>query len=84
MWKEHRDYSQNKRANNRVKAQETLMKNGIKYESKNFGAHLIVQGKDGTYDFYPGTGLYISRNTKKKERGIFNLISKHCIPKVTV
>lgn len=81
MWKDHKEYSQNKRADNRIKAQETLAEHGINFQVKNFGAHLIVTGKDGVYDFWPGTGLYMLRNTSKKERGIFNLISKHCNPR---
>lgn len=30
----------------------------------------------GVYDFWPSTGVYLNRETKKKGRGVFNLIKK--------
>ncbi len=43
-------------------------------EKKNDGAHIVVFAKNDTFDFWPSTGLFISRGTKKKKRGVMKLI----------
>ena len=69
--KKHR---QEKRSKNRDKSPEILTENGIEFESKNMGAHLVVDSKDGLIDFWPGTGKFIPRKGSKPGRGVFNLI----------
>lgn len=62
--------SQERRRHNREQSRKMLEKAGIRFESKNGGAHLIV--KDDI-DFWPETGKWIVRNGKKG-RGVRNLI----------
>lgn len=49
----------------------------IKFESKNYGIHLVVTGKSEIIDFWPSTGKFISRKGNLKGRGVRNLL-KHC------
>lgn len=68
-----RKASQDKRARNREYSAKALTGAGIRYESKNGGAHLIVRHEGRTADFWPGTGKYSIRGGKQG-RGVFNLI----------
>lgn len=68
-----RKAAQDKRAANREQSAKMLQDAGIPFDSHNHGAHLIV---DGRYDFWPGTGLWIERSTKKDGRGVHSLM-KH-------
>lgn len=68
-----REAGKKKRARNRENSAALLEEAGIKFESKNLGAHLIVEGR---YDFWPGTGLWIKRGTKRKRRGVHKLIEQ--------
>lgn len=68
-----REYSQEKRANNRDGSKKILEGAGINFESKNFGAHLIVEN---IIDFWPGTGKFIDRRNKFKGRGVRNLLKQ--------
>lgn len=73
-----------KRSKNRESSAELLRKRGIKFEEKNGGVHLIVEGRYGPIDFWPGTGKFIARGPQvigrvKTGRGVFNLI-KLCRP----
>ncbi len=72
-----RKESQKKRGNNRNSSAEILRARNIEFESKNYGAHLIVKSRDCLIDFWPGTGKYITRNGKKG-RGVRNLL-KLCL-----
>jgi hypothetical protein len=65
--------SQKRRAGNRESSAKILADDGIKFESKNLGAHLIVRGELVTVDFWPGTGKWIVRGGKTG-RGVFNLL----------
>lgn len=67
-------YRQEKRADNRDQSAALLSRAGVIFESKNIGAHLIVEGGAKTIDFWPGTGLWIVRGTKEKRRGVRKLI----------
>jgi hypothetical protein len=68
--------SQEKRANNRSASAQFLQQAGIAFESKNAGAHLVVQHRGLTIDFWPGTGLWIPRNRPSfKSRGVRGLIA---------
>jgi hypothetical protein len=64
---------QEKRANNRDQSAEYLVSHGIIYTTNNGGAHLIVEGKEGYIDFWPGTGRWNSR-CGKKGFGVRNLV----------
>lgn len=65
--------SQKRRADNRENSAKILADNGVSFESKNMGAHLIVTGESITVDFWPGTGKWIVRGGKTG-RGVFNLL----------
>lgn len=73
MWKAYRKVGQEKRASNRESCKDILDAKGVMYERKNEGAHLIVSGKLGKIDYWPGTGKFIARNGKQG-RGIVNLL----------
>lgn len=68
-----KEESKKKRAYNRQNSTEILQSKSVEFESKNCGAHLIVNGRDCLIDFWPGTGKFISRNGKKG-RGVRNLL----------
>lgn len=74
--KEHfKTASQERRAGNRESSPELLEQAGVRFKSSNNGAHLIVTGSDWErIDFWPGTGKWIARDTKRKGRGVFNLL----------
>ena len=63
--------SQEKRAGNRDFSARLLAEAGVKFESKNGGAHLVVEGR---FDFWPGTGLWIERGKGDRRRGVRRLI----------
>ncbi len=61
-----------KTASNRRTSAEVLERRGVPFVSKNDGAHLIINNQ---IDFWPGTGLWIVRQSGKKGRGVFNLLA---------
>jgi hypothetical protein len=63
-----------KRRTNTAASTNLLAQNDVVYESKNGGAHLIVQGNHHVIDFWPSTGLWIIRGEKTKHRGVYNLL----------
>lgn len=65
--------SQRKRQKNRESSPKILELNGIEFESKNAGAHLIVEHAGIIADFWPGTGKFTVR-AGKTGRGVFNLV----------
>tara|TARA_R110000868_G_scaffold104700_1_gene288608 strand:- start:2002 stop:2259 length:258 start_codon:yes stop_codon:yes gene_type:complete len=67
-----REESRIKKLSNLEQSTNILKEKNINFVSKNNGIHLIV----GNFDFYPSTGKFINRITKKDGRGIFNLIKK--------
>lgn len=72
-WREQKKESQKKRARNHQQSLGILKKNGIYFEVLNeSGAHYRV----GEFDFWPTTGKFINRKTKKDGRGVFNLIKE--------
>lgn len=75
LFKDLKDESKQRRANHREQSPKLLEDAGIGFESKNLGAHLIVESTKCLIDFWPGTGKWISRKGKHG-RGVFNLI-KH-------
>lgn len=71
-----KEESQRRRKRNREGSADLLKQNGVQFESKNGGAHLIVEGTKSTIDFWPGTGKFITRDGKRG-RGVKNLL-KFC------
>lgn len=74
FWRDVREAHQAKRAQNREDSAAMLLKAGLKFETKNLGAHLIVRALGLTVDFWPGTGLWIVRKPKREGRGVQRLI----------
>lgn len=70
IFNEAKRASQEKRANNRRNSLALLDQEGVIFEKKNGGAHLIVEQK---IDFWPGTGLWIERGGKRG-RGVHKLL----------
>lgn len=75
FWEEYKKERQHKREANRASSPEMLTKADIRFQSRNGGAHLIIAHGDTFIDFWPGTGLWIPRDTKRKSRGVKKLIS---------
>jgi hypothetical protein len=65
---------QEARASHRKTSPEHLRAAGVNFLTKNDGAHLVVTTKRGLLDFWPGTGLWIDRTTRREGRGVFNLL----------
>lgn len=63
-----------KRAKNREDSAQMLRDAGVVFLDKNNGAHLIVTAKAGTFDFWPGTGLWKMRGSTKTNRGVRKLL----------
>lgn len=68
------DCGRNKRAENREKSAEVLRSHGVKFESKNNGAHLIVAVGQQVADLWPGTGKWKIRGAAEFRRGVFKLL----------
>lgn len=73
MWNTLKKQRQEKRSSNRENSADLLTQSGVPFTSKNFGAHLIVEGRECFVDFWPGTGRWISRNGVKGF-GVRNLL----------
>jgi hypothetical protein len=67
-WKEE---SKRKKLSNAESSRYTLLNSGVKFQDLS-DTHLRV----GEFDFWPSTGLFIHIKTKKRGRGVFNLIKK--------
>jgi len=72
FWNDVRKARQEKRADNREQSRKLLLEAGIPFQERNNGAHLIVADR---FDFWPGTGKWIERGTKRYRRGVFSLIA---------
>lgn len=68
------EYKRVRRANNTASSTEILIQNGVAFESKNGGAHLVVKAKGQTIDFWPSTGLWCVRGSAERRRGVFKLL----------
>ena len=74
FWRSVRADRREKREKNRADSATMLQQAGLRFETKNLGAHLIVRAIGLTVDFWPGTGLWIVRNPKREGRGVQRLI----------
>ncbi len=72
--RDHAEASKVKRARNREHSTKLLVESGIPFSLHNGGAHLIVKVRHGFVDFWPGTGSWVCRSTKKQGRGVRKLI----------
>lgn len=62
-----------KKQRNREYSTALLTKEGIEFESRNDGLHLMIDTSKGRVNFYPSTGLY---NGALQGRGVKNLIEE--------
>lgn len=60
-----KEIDKTERSSRREQAPAILKNHDIFFESKNNGAHFIVEGKNCLIDFWPGTGKWISRKGKR-------------------
>ena len=78
-WDEFRqhkkDESKARRQRNRTNSADILKSEGVPFEVKNDGAHLIVEE---SIDFWPGTGKWTVRSSQKTGRGVRSLL-KQCV-----
>lgn len=75
IFNDMKELKKERRASNTEKSTQLLIDAGIEFESKNGGAHLVVNQAQGLKaDFWPSTGLWQIRGSKKQSRGVFNLI----------
>lgn len=68
-----REMKQVKKELNLKQSTALLKDTAVKFESKNEGTHLIVESTKGKVDFWPSTGLWITRKGKRG-RGVFALL----------
>lgn len=78
QWRAYRAARQQKRRENMASSIAELQARGIPFVSNNGGVHLVVAG---AWDFWPSTGLWMSRhpgqNGRKREgRGVLKLIAR--------
>ncbi len=66
---------QEKRSSNREQSAKLLTDAGVRFESKNDGAHLVVTVGHEAVDFWPGTGLWIVRGLPARHRGVMKLLA---------
>lgn len=67
-----RKHWQEKRESNREQSTARLTREGVVFESKNDGIHLIVEGR---VDYWPSTGRWIERANRRRHRGIKSLLA---------
>ena len=74
LFKALKKVRQESNAENRELAPELLTQAGVKFESKNFGAHLIVDAGSVKIDFWPGPDKWIVRGNPSRKYDIMKLI----------
>lgn len=67
--------SKARRANNRSKSADRLNEAGVRYLERSYGSHLIIE-TPMRIDFWPGTGLWIIRNSNERGRGVDKLLAR--------
>ena len=76
LWRAVRAASKVKRETNRKSSADLLHSAGVKFIPKNNAAHLIVNADGGDIvDFWPGTGLWITRGSTQRHGGVKKLIA---------
>ena len=74
LFRDLKKIRQEARADNREVAPQLLERAGIKFESKNLGAHLIVECGKTKIDFWPGPDKWIVRGNPARKHDILKLI----------
>lgn len=72
-YRERDRYSRMKKQANKKFSTELLVKEGIAFESRDNGLHLVIRTRKGNINFFPSTGLY---NGAIKGRGVYNLLKE--------
>lgn len=72
-YRERDRYSRMKKQANKKFSTELLVKEGIEFESRDNGLHLVIRTRKGNINFFPSTGLY---NGAIKGRGVYNLLKE--------
>lgn len=65
-----------KKSKNLVSSTQILADEGIQFESKNNGVHLVVNHNGKIADFWPSTGKFNIRGEAGYHRGVKNLLKK--------
>ena len=65
VFNELRAYRKEKRSQNTSSSTGILRDRDVRFESRNGGAHLMVESVHGVIDFWPSTGLWNLRNKSK-------------------
>lgn len=73
-WRDMHEHSKQRRAANRDRSAIILRDSGVRFDTRNGGAHLIVHGPKAVYDFWPGTGLWQQRGASRAWRGVRSLV----------
>lgn len=73
-WREYRKERQEKKRCNLKRNLKHLESKGIPFVSNNDGVHVVIQHNNKIIDFYPSTGLWKDRQSKRRARGILSLI----------
>lgn len=75
-----RAYNESRREKKRRNLEQNtqiLRDRGVSFTAKNNGVHLIIRrGTVPLADFWPSTGKWIMRISRKKGRGVFNLLNE--------
>jgi len=66
--------SKRRRQHNREHSKRLLEQAGVRFEVFNDGAHLVVEGRDGLIDFWPGTGKFVVRHGGLTGRGVSKVL----------
>ena len=61
-----------KTAYNRKWSSKYLLDHNVNFKTSNNGAHLIIENEKGVINFWPGTGLFMSKGLSG--RGVRNLV----------
>ena len=76
MCRDLRSISAERRAHHRESSPAMLRGAGVRFETFNGGAHLVVESGNSRIDFWPGTGLWIPRDGTRRGRGVRKLLAK--------
>lgn len=66
-------YNRMKKQANKKFSTELIIKEGIEFESRDNGLHLVIRTRKGNINFFPSTGLF---NGALKGRGVYNLLKE--------
>lgn len=76
FYKDWNEEKKKKKESNLEQSTKILESKGIRFESKNFGVHLIVTHNNKIADFWPSTGKWSVRGSGSYRRGVFKLIKE--------